>query len=491
MKNMKKLMKTKKTAVNPKDSIDNSREMIGIMIFFVCLFGVMMVYLGHFVATNKQEMTDNSYNSRQEIILSQNYRGNIYSSDGDVLATTVFHSNGSETRFYPYENIFSHVVGFSTNGKTGIEAFANYYLINSDIGMSDKIANATAGLKNPGNNVYTTLDVDIQKAANRALGTYTGAIIVTECSTGRVLAMVSKPDFNPNEIVEIWDELQEDTESSILLNRVSQGLYPPGSTFKMITSLEYIRENPENYNSYSYNCTGSYRKDNERIHCFHGSVHNRVSLLTSFSKSCNSSYANIGMGLDREAFTETLDSLLFNDELPWDYLYSKSYIPNVAEMTSAEMMQTSIGQGQLLITPLHLNMITCAIANDGILMKPYLVDYITDANGNNIKTYTASDYAELMTIEESQALQKMMVEVVNSGTGTRLKGYGYTAGGKTGSAEYNSNKEDSHAWFTGFAPAENPEIAVTVIIEGAGSGGDYAVPMARRVFDAYFEDSQN
>ncbi len=480
-----------KSKVNNDKILDNSREMLGVMIFFVCLFASMLVYLGHFVATNEQEMIDNSYNSRQEIILSQNYRGNIYASNGEVLATTVFHSDGSESRFYPYENIFSHVVGYSTKGRTGIEAFANYYLINSDISMSDKIANSVAGVKNPGNNVYTTLDVDIQKAANRALGTYKGAIIVTECSTGRVLAMVSKPDFNPNEIVEIWDDLQTDTESSILLNRVSQGLYPPGSTFKMITSLEYIKENPDTYNQYAYNCYGSYKNGSEKIQCFHGTVHNRVSLLTSFSKSCNSSYANIGMGLDRESFSNTLDTLMFNTQLPWDYIYNQSYLPNVMNMTDADMMQTSIGQGQLLITPLHLNMITCAIANDGILMNPYMVDYITDATGKNIKTYTASEYGQLMTVEESQVLREMMIEVVNSGTGTRLKGYGFTAGGKTGSAEYNENKDDSHAWFTGFAPAENPEIAVTVIIEGAGSGGDYAVPMARRVFEAYFEDSQN
>ncbi len=483
--------KQNKSKLNNDKILENSREMISVMIFFTCLFVAMLVYLGYFVATNKQEMIDNSYNSRQEIILSQNYRGTIYSSDGNVLATTVFLKDGSETRYYPYENTFSHVVGFSTNGKTGIEAYANYYLINSDINMSDKIANTAAGVKNPGNNVITTLDTDIQKAANRALGTYTGAIIVTEISTGRVLAMVSKPDFNPNEIVEMWDSLQSDSESTVLLNRVSQGLYPPGSTFKIITSLEYIRQNPETYNKYSYNCSGSYKFGNERIKCYHGSVHNRVSLLTSFSKSCNSSYANIGMGLDRKAFSETLDSLMFNDKLPWDYLYSQSSIPEITELTDIDMMQTSIGQGKVLITPLHLNMITCAIANDGMLMKPYLVDSITDAYGDSLKTYSPTNYGQLLSAEESQILREMMVEVVNSGTGTRLKGYGYTAGGKTGSAEYNSNKEDSHAWFTGFAPAENPEIAVTVIIEGAGSGGDYAVPMARRVFDAYFEESQN
>lgn len=487
---MKKL-KENKPKLNNDKILNNSREMIGVLVFFACIFIAMIGYLSYFVATNEQEMIDNSYNSRQEIILAQNYRGTIYSADGYVLATTVFSGDGEETRYYPYENIFSHVVGFSTKGKTGIESYANYYLINSSISMGDKIANTTAGVKNPGNNVITTLDTHIQKAANRALGTYTGAIIVTEVSTGRVLAMVSKPDYNPNEIVEIWDKLQDDSDSTVLLNRVSQGLYPPGSTFKIVTSLEYIRQNQETYNNYSYYCSGSFKYGNEKIQCYHGSVHNRVSLLTSFSKSCNSSYANIGMGLDREGFAETLNSLLFNTELPWDYLYSQSSIPNISEISDVEMMQTSIGQGKVLITPLHLNMITCAIANEGTLMKPYLVDSITDAYGKTIKTYSPTKYGSLLTSEESLALREMMIEVVNSGTGTRLKGYGYTAGGKTGSAEYNSNKEDSHAWFTGFAPAENPEIAVTVIIEGAGSGGDYAVPMARRVFDAYFEYSQN
>lgn len=485
---MKKILakQTKK-----KTSYDNCREIKGVMFFFVSLFLVMLVYLGYFVATNEQEMVNNSYNSRQEIILSQNYRGAIYSSDGEILAKTVYYPDGTEYRTYPYDNLFSHVVGFSTNGKTGIEAFSNYYLINSNISMGDKIANTTAGVKNPGNNVYTTLDLDIQQAAYKALGTYDGAIIVTEVSTGRVLAMVSKPDYNPNEIVDIWDELQQDTESSVLLNRVTQGLYPPGSTFKIITTLEYIRENPDTYNNYSYTCVGSYRSGNDKINCYHGTVHNKVSLLTSFSKSCNTSYANIGMSLDKESLEKTLDNLLFNNELPWDYIYSKSYTPISADISDSEMLQASIGQGQVLMTPLHLNMITCAIANDGVLMEPYLVDKILDANGKNVKTYKPVEYGALMTETESEVLRKLMEEVVNSGTGTRMKGYGYTVGGKTGSAEYNSNKEDSHAWFTGFAPVDNPQIAVTVIIEGAGAGGDYAVPMARRVFDAYFKQIEN
>lgn len=465
---------------------DNAREILSVMIFFVVVFLSMMVYLGHFVATNEQELINNSYNSRQELLLSQNYRGTIYSADGQALAETIFDSAGNEYRDYPYDNLFSHVVGFSTNGRTGVEAFSNYYLINSNISMADKVANTTAGVKNPGNNVYTSLDVDIQEAAYKALGVYDGAVVVTEVSTGRVLAMVSKPDFDPNQIVEMWDSLQEDTESSVLLNRATQGLYPPGSTFKIITALEYIRENPDTYNKYSYVCNGSYKNGNDKIKCYHGSVHNRVDLTKSFAKSCNSSFANIGMSLDKEEFKDTLDSLLFHQDLPWNFLHAQSSTPVNKDLSDSEMLQVSIGQGKVQMTPLHLNLITAAIANDGVLMRPYVVDRIEDANGNMVRSYKPTEYGALMTEEESAILQELMVEVVESGTGTRIQGYGYTVAGKTGSAEYNSNTDDSHAWFTGFAPVENPEIAVTVIIEGAGSGGDYAVPMARRVFDAYF-----
>lgn len=467
---------------------DNTREIMSVMIFFVGVFLIMMVYLGYFVATNEQELINNSYNSRQELLLSQNFRGTIYSAEREPLAQTVKDSDGTEYRYYPYENLFSHIVGFSTNGRTGIEAYSNYYLINSNISMAEKVANTTAGLKNPGNNIITSLDVDIQEAAYKALGIYDGAVIVTEVSTGRVLAMVSKPDFDPNQIVEIWDTLQNDTESSVLLNRATQGLYPPGSTFKIVTALEYIRENPDTYNKYSYVCNGRYKIGDDKIKCYHGSVHNKVTLLKSFAKSCNSSFANIGMKLDRTEFAETLEDLLFNQKLPWDFLYSQSSTPVDADITDSEMLQVSIGQGKVQITPLHLNMITAAIANNGVLMKPHVVDKVEDANGNTIRNYKTEEYATLMTEQESSILREMMIEVVENGTATKLQGYGYTAGGKTGSAEFNSTTDDSHAWFTGFAPADNPEIAVTIIIEGAGSGGDYAVPMARRVFDAYFED---
>ncbi len=156
-------------------------------------------------------------------------------------------------------------------------------------------------------------------------------------------------------------------------------------------------------------------------------------------------------------------------------------------MGAEEMMQTSIGQGKTQITPLHLNMLTCAIANDGVLMKPYVIDYVENSAGSNIKRFPPSSYGRLLSAEEAEILTGMMEKVVTGGTATVLSGLDYTAAGKTGSAEYNS-KGDSHAWFTGFAPTDNPEVCVTIIIEGAGSGGDYAVPIAKRLFDAYFAE---
>lgn len=481
--NIKKTTTSLKTGMKQKS---NNGKIIGVMLTVVFTFVAMIVYLGIFVANNEQKMINNSYNKRQEILLAKNYRGSIYSADGYVLAQTALNTEGKEIRHYPYENMFSHVVGFSTQGRTGIEDFCNYYLINSNISLSQKVENTTAGRKNPGNNVITNLRMDMQEAAYNAMGIYEGAIIVTEVSTGKVLTMVSKPDFDPNEIADIWDDLVEDGESSVLLNRATTGLYPPGSTFKIITALEYIRENIDTYDKYNYQCNGSYKVDKNKIHCYHNSVHNRVDLTKSFAKSCNSSFANIGMKLNRNEFSNTLNKLLFNQSLDLDFTTAMSTTPISEDMDDYEMLQASIGQGKVQMTPMHLNMITAAIANDGVLMRPYLVDRIETASGVEYHTYKSKEFGRLMTSDESATLRELMTSVVEEGTATRLKGYGYTAAGKTGSAEYNS-QGDSHAWFTGFAPADNPEIAITVIIESAGVGGDYAVPIARRVLDAYFK----
>lgn len=456
--------------------------------FFVGLFFVMMGYTCHYAVTHRQTLMNNSYNTRQEILIAQNRRGTIYAAGGQILAETATDAAGEEVRVYPYANMFSHAVGYASNGKYGIEAQANYYLINSNARLSEKVANDVAGEKYPGDSVITTLDVDLQQIAYDSLGIYSGAVIVSEPSTGRILAMVSKPDFDPNEIDVIWDGLIADKESSVLLNRVTQGLYPPGSTFKIVTALEYIRENVDSYSQFRFQCNGRFTHGEERINCYHGTAHGSEDFSKAFAKSCNSAFASIGLSLDRKKFGDTLGELLFNRELKVDFAYNQSKLVIDADTSDADVMQAAIGQGTTQMTPLQLNMITCAIANGGMLMKPYLLERVETSEKTVVKQFSPDSYKRLMSAEEAQIMTGLMEEVVKSGTGTKLSGLSYTAAGKTGSAEYNKVKTDSHAWFTGFAPVEEPQVCVTIIIEGAGSGGDYAVPIAKRILDACFEE---
>ncbi|MCR4749423.1 MAG: FtsW/RodA/SpoVE family cell cycle protein [Lachnospiraceae bacterium] len=486
-----------KEELNKKMTKGNRRRKSGVrpletrIIFysFAALFFSMSAYLCYYVSTHEIELINNSYNSRQTLLAKENIRGKIYDRDGEILAQTLTNDKGKEYRDYPFENLFSHAVGYSTKGKTGIESMANYYLINTDASIAQKVENDISGKKNFGNDIYTTFDKDIQDIAFRSMGIYKGAIIVSDIKTGNILAMVSKPDFDPNNIVADWDKFMEDKESGTLINRATQGIYPPGSTFKIITALEYIKENPTNYMDYRYNCTGSYKGDGIKINCFHGAVHGSQNFLTSFAHSCNSSFANIGMSLDRDSFGQTLDDLMFNENLPVSYNYTVSNMHIDHTTGDYDMAQMSIGQGKAQITPLLLNMITNAIANDGMVMEPKVLDRAVSCQKDVIKTWESKEYKQIMTPEQAAAMKNLMEAVVKEGTAKAgMKGANYSAAGKTGSAEFDSLKLDSHAWFTGFAPVDDPQVSVTIIIESIGTGGDYAVPIAKRIFDCYFDE---
>ncbi len=456
---------------------------------YTVLFLLMCGNLIYFTIVQREEVINYSYNhKRQELLAEENYRGTIYAADGTVLAETLTLADGTQQRSYPYGDLYAHVIGYVPNGGAGVEQAANMMLLNSSITMPEILANQWEGRKNPGDAVYTSLDPELQQIAYDSLGIYHGAVIVTEAKTGRILAMVSKPDYDPNEIESIWEELIADEESSVLVNRVTQGLYPPGSTFKIFTALEYMRQNPDTYTQYQFMCNGYYRYGDETIDCFHRTAHGSVDFMSSFARSCNSSFANIGVGLDRGRFADTLISLLFNSRLPVNMVYNPSHISMRDDMSDGEIMQTAIGQSETLITPLHLNMVTQAIANHGVMMTPYVIDHVSSVDGNIIRQYEPEAIGRVMTEDETDYLTRMMIEVVEHGTATKLSGYGYTAAGKTGSAEYLDDKNGrSHAWFTGFAPAEDPEIVVTVILEAAGTGGDYSAPIARRIFSRYFD----
>lgn len=484
----KQLRKSKKAKKN-KNMVRPLETKIILAFFTICYIS-MCTYLCMYVKNNHQEYINNSYNSRQTLLAKENTRGMIFDNKGHILAQTLKNEAGKEYRHYPYENLFSHAVGYSTKGKTGVESMTNYYLINSEATIAQKVENDVAGEKNPGNDVYTTFDYDLQDIAYRSMGIYRGAIIVSEVKTGKILALVSKPDFDPNTVAAKWDSYINDNESGVLVNRVTQGIYPPGSTFKIVTALEYIKENPDTFNKYSYTCKGSFKSDGIKINCFHGAVHGAEDFDSSFAHSCNSSFANIGMTLNRDSFGETLNELGFNENLPIAYNNTVSNLDINSSTEDYDMAQVSIGQGIAQITPMQLNMITNAIANKGTCMTPMVLDKIVSCNKDILVQYEPEEYKQMMTEQQAASLTELMESVVKNGTAKNgMKGAAYSVAGKTGSAEFDSLKLDSHAWFTGFAPVEDPEISVTIIVESIGTGGDYAVPMAKRIFDVYFDEN--
>ena len=191
--------------------------------------------------------------------------------------------------------------------------------------------------------------------------------------------------------------------------------------------------------------------------------------------------------MDLERMKRTTDELLFNRDLPLSLAYSKSSFAMGTGASDWERLQTAIGQGNTQMTPLHNAMITAAIANGGVLMKPYLIDKVQNHAGDEVDTTEPEAYKRLMTDNEASLLGELMKGVVQNGTASSLNGRGYTVAGKTGSAEYNESGA-SHSWFVGYSNVDNPDIVVSVIVEDGGTGSEAAVPIAADVFDAYYFD---
>lgn len=449
---------------------------------FVCLIG----YFGWFMQIDSEHVINNSYNARLDRFSDRIIRGDILSRDGQVLAHTSVDPDGQETRIYPSGRLFSHVVGYSSKGKTGLEALGNFYLLTSHVNLIEKTVNQLSDIKNLGDTVVTTLDVHLQQTASDALGGRKGAVIVMEPDTGKILAMISRPEFDPNTLLEDWDAMvEQDNGDANLLNRVTQGLYPPGSTFKILTALAYIREHPDTYHEYRFDCDGVFEYENYRIKCYHETAHGSQTMEEAFANSCNGAFANMGLEMDLDNLKSLCGQMLFNADLPVALPYNKSSYIMDGTADTWTILQTSIGQGSTQITPMHNCLIAAAIANGGTLMKPYLIDHVENAGGETIEKFLPSAYGNLMDAGEAGIMQQLLRDVVTHGTGSALRTDAYTVAGKTGSAEYETGKE-THAWFVGFAPAENPQVAVSVIVEEGGSGGQAAAPVARSIFDAYF-----
>ncbi len=460
----------------------------------VMVFMCMFAYIIYFMFADSKKIVANSTNKRQDQAMEIVTRGNIISSDGVVLARTEVDAEGNETRNYPYGSLFAHTVGYNDYGRSGIELQHNFDLMSSHINIASKVKSDLAETKKPGDNVISSLDYDMQKAAADALGTATGAVVVLEASTSRILAMYSNPTFDPNDMAGVWESVHSDegANSTVFLNRATQGLYAPGSTFKVITAMEYIKEHPDNYMDYNYTCGGTDIFSSVHIKCVSSAAHGNLDLTNSLAQSCNTSFANIGVtDLDIGGLRQMTDSLLFNNSLGYEGEYSKSKFELTSESPLYDIPQTVIGQGNTLITPLHNAMIMQAVANGGVMMKPIVVDRIESAEGNMVSEVKPESLGTVLDPDVTSKVIPMLKEVCLTGSASSyMAGKSYSVAGKTGTAEYD-NFGNCNSWFVGYTNIEKPDIVVSVIVEDYNINALSGTCVASQVMDAYYNQPNN
>ena len=468
-----------------KEKQEKTKAYYGIFYIFLALFLTMAGYLSYFIGFESKEFINNEYNTLWMAYEKEINRGSILTGDGKEMAYTKV--DGDEMiRIYPYDNVFSHWTGYSDRGKVSLEKKLNYELLQSDLPELDQIIAKLFGEKVQGNQVITNANSTLQQIAYDALGDYNGAVVVMEASTGKVLAMVSKPDYNPNRINEDWEEIHN---GDGLFNRVTQGLYTPGSIFKMYTLLAYIRSNEASYQDYVYECRGEIQVGDKVIHCAGNKAHGKVDLENSFALSCNTSFVNMMQDIDVEILQEVCQDLLFSKTLTTDFESNQGKFTLSSEDTKGVIADTSFGQGNTLVTPLQMVTLMAAIANDGQGVSPMFIQRIEDARGGVVKEYQAQALNISICQEEVQILKEYLLKAIEIGPSGNWNGVIYNVYGKTGTAQISSDLYKTNAWFVGFGELEGYEdIAMAVVVEESGSGANYASPIARKIFDAYFNE---
>ena len=468
-----------------KEEKRKTKAYYGIFYIFLASFLAMVGYLSYFVGFKSKEFTNNEYNTLWMAYEKEINRGSILTSDGNVMAKTSY-ENGKMIRIYPYENLYSHWTGYSDRGKVSLEKKFNFELLQSDLPELDQIISKLFGDKVQGNQVVTTVDTKLQQIAYDALGDYKGAVVVMEASTGKVLAMISKPDYDPNQINEDWEEIHN---GDGLFNRVTQGLYTPGSTFKLYTLLAYIRSNENSYQDYSYVCTGSIVVGDKIIHCAGNKAHGIVDLETSFALSCNTSFVNMMQYVDIEILQKTCQELLFQQTLTTDFESNQGKFSLSKDDAIGVIADTAFGQGKTLVTPLQMVTLMAAIANEGQGVSPMFIQGIETSKGNVVERYESQLLDIDLSQEEVKILQNYLRKAIEIGPSGNWKGVNYDIYGKTGTAQITSDLYKTNAWFIGFASLEGYEnIAIAVVVEESGSGANFAAPIARKIFDAYFNE---
>jgi peptidoglycan glycosyltransferase len=458
------------------------RNLFGLV---VLLFAVLIAFTSRWTVFEAQSLQDNPHNRRPLLEQMRHPRGVITAADGTVLAANRRTGSGETKRYsrtYPQGGLFSHAVGyfFISKGSAGLEKEYDDQLA----GRQNEFASAIdqlLGHRVEGEDIRTTLDVNAQKVALQALAGRRGSVVAMEPSTGRVRVMASEPGFDPNRITSKGGI----GGAASTFNRATQGSYPPGSTFKVVTAaaaLDTGRYKPDSFIS------GKSPKviSGVPLNNFGGESFGTISLTDALTHSVNTVFGEVGEKLGRKTMLDYMERFGFQAKPPMDYPKNQMIVSGVTPAKACgrgvDFGRVAIGQEcHLHVTPLQMAEVAATIANGGVRMKPRLVERIVAKDGRVKESSRPSKAQTVMSKEAAAQLGQMMQHVVEEGTGTAARLEGISVAGKTGTAEIPGTTENQ-VWFICYAPADKPKMAVAATIERTqGEGGTVAAPIAKQV----------
>jgi peptidoglycan glycosyltransferase len=492
----------------------NARIRLAALVSLTMLVALIVAstYWQAWAAPDLANKSDNSIQLVSEFTID---RGRIFAADGTTLAKNrIVHRSNTTYYFrrYPLGSLTAAAVGYATltKSRTGLEHSANDYLTGADqslAGAIKQIGDRLLGSTIHGSDVYTSLNLRAQRVAMQALGSNCGAAVAIEPTTGRVLVLASKPSYNPNDVEGHYNRIRDIKSPSCkpaspLIDRATQGLYPPGSAFKVVTTaaaLDTGRFTP----SSSFYDPGYCTEYGQQVKNFSDQsgpeVFGPIILSRALQHSVNSVFCNIGKTLGMRTLMNYARRFGFDSKPPIDLpsnavaasgLYQHERLLSPSEDGLGDPGRTAFGQDKLLVTPLQMAMVTATIANNGKEMQPHLVDRVRRSNGEVVRI-KPQPLAQVIKPETAMELTQMMESVVSAGTGTAAQIYGVRVAGKTGTAE-NGTGQPNTTWFISFAPADAPQVAVAVVLQNqTGTGGTTAAPIAREIMQAILSTALN
>ncbi|GIU98814.1 MAG: penicillin-binding protein A [Actinomycetota bacterium] len=476
------------------------------------LFVVLLAQVTHIQVIAADRLADNPANAARQLIAEyQVDRGDILAADARTVLATSRRSRGElrYERHYPLGALTAHLTGYYSlvYGRSELEAAYDDFLSgDAPQLLPQTLADMVLGRPRRGASIVTTIDPAVQRAAAEALGGLPGGVAAIDPRTGDVLALVANPSYDPNplsshdpdEIRRAWEALLADPEKP-LISRASDELYPPGSTFKIVVAAAALAAGfgPEsrwpNPHVLELPDTTETLENFGGVTCSGGA---EITLADALRQSCNVVFGEIGLALGPERLA--LQARLFGfapsadaGAIPSDIPMQEGVFPDPAyfETRRPAVALSAIGQDDVATNPLHMALVAGAIANGGVLMRPRLVTEVRGPDGRVVETFEPEPISRPMDEMDAALLTAMMVDVVERGTGTAARIPGVRVAGKTGTAQHGVGRPP-HAWFVAFAPAEDPRVAVAVIVLDGGSlgsdatGGRLAAPIARAVIEA-------